>query len=60
VKAMDIDETYNTSIYLRFISETREGKYTEIVPNTLGTPRLPEVIEYIDVEEKDYYYSFDS
>lgn len=56
---MNVNEIYDLSVNLRFIRETKDGKYAEIEKVAMGTPRLSETIEYIDVEEKDYYYSFD-
>lgn len=56
---MNINEFADISVNLHFIQETRGGKYAEIEKVALETSRLSETIEYIDVEEKEYYYSFD-
>lgn len=56
---MNINENFDISVNLRFIVETKAGKFAEVETADIDTPRLSETIEYIDVEEKDYYYSFD-
>lgn len=56
---MNANEIYDLSMNLRFIRETKDGNYAEIEKVAMETPRLSETIEYIDAEEKDYYYSFD-
>lgn len=56
---MSINEIFDLELNLNFIRETKDGKYAPIEPSALETQRFPETIEHIDVEEKDYYYSFD-
>lgn len=49
----------NLDVQLRFLKETKAGQYTEIEPQAAATERSSEIIDFLNTEEKDYYYSFD-